>query len=63
MMTGFQKNWLPLMLVAVLSLGFATAALGRTQGYGRRVAAMARPRYGHGPRHGQGHQAAAWVMA
>jgi Spy/CpxP family protein refolding chaperone len=33
-MTGFQKNWLFLMLVAVLSLGFATVAWAQPQGMG-----------------------------
>ncbi len=51
-MTGFQKNWLFLMLVAVLSLGFATAALAQPQGMGP---GMGMGQCGMGPGMGMGH--------
>lgn len=35
MMTGFRNNWLPLVLVALLSLGFATAAWAGPRGMGQ----------------------------
>ena len=50
-MTGFQKNWLFLMLVAVLSLGFATAALAQPQGMGP---GMGMGQCGMGPGMGMG---------
>ena len=54
MMTGFQKSWLPLMLVAVLSLGFATAAWAGPKGMGGGCCRWRWPRHGHGPWYGHG---------
>lgn len=51
-MTGFQKNWLFLMLVAVLSLGFATVAWAQPQGMGP---GMGMGQCGMGPGMGKGH--------